>query len=41
MLVDSNAWYDIDLTRVEIIKGLVKELHGNGIAVHFTKGETS
>ncbi|MFO7678554.1 MAG: SulP family inorganic anion transporter [Chloroflexota bacterium] len=34
VILDSAAWYEIDLTSTDIIKGLVKELRGNGIAVY-------
>jgi sulfate permease, SulP family len=35
VIVDSSAWDQIDLTSTEVIKGLVKELRGNGIDVYF------
>jgi sulfate permease, SulP family len=35
VIVDSSAWDQIDLTSIEVIKGLVKELRGEGIAVYF------
>jgi MFS superfamily sulfate permease-like transporter len=33
VIFDSSAWYEIDVTSTDVIKGLVKELHGNGIDV--------
>jgi sulfate permease, SulP family len=35
VIVDSSSWDQIDLTSVEVIIGLVKELRANGIAVYF------
>jgi MFS superfamily sulfate permease-like transporter len=37
VILDSAAWDQLDLTSVEVIKGLVKELHGNGIAVYLAE----
>lgn len=34
VILDAAAWDQIDLTSVEVIKGLVKELHGGGIDVY-------
>ena len=34
VILDSAAWDQLDLTSVEVIKGLVKELRGHGIAVY-------
>lgn len=36
LIVDSSAWDQLDLTSTEVIKSLVNELHGKGIAVYFT-----
>ena len=35
VILDSSAWDQLDLTSTEVIKGLVKELRGNGIDVYF------
>ena len=37
VIIDATAWDQIDLTSTEVIKGLVKELRGNGIAVYFAE----
>jgi sulfate permease, SulP family len=37
VILDSAAWDQLDLTSVEVIKGLVKELHGNRIAVYLAE----
>lgn len=34
LILDCTAWEEIDLTSVDIIRGLVKELHGRGIDVY-------
>lgn len=34
VIFDSSAWYQIDVTSVEIVEKLVKELHAKGIAVY-------
>jgi sulfate permease, SulP family len=34
VIIDSSAWYQIDLTSVDIIKKTVKELHGKGIDLY-------
>ncbi len=34
MILDSSATDQIDVTSTEMIKGLVKELHGNGIDIY-------
>jgi MFS superfamily sulfate permease-like transporter len=34
VIFDSSAWDEIDLTSTDVLKGLVKELHGNGIDVY-------
>jgi sulfate permease, SulP family len=36
MSIDSSAWGQIDLSSSDAIKGLVKELRGEGIALYFT-----
>jgi SulP family sulfate permease len=35
VIIDSSAWDQLDVTSTEVIKSLVKELRGNGIAVYF------
>ena len=35
VIIDASAWDQLDLTSTEVIKGLVKELRGNGIDVYF------
>jgi high affinity sulfate transporter 1 len=35
VIIDASAWDEIDLTSTEVIRGLVTELHGNGIDVYF------
>ena len=35
LILDASAWDELDLTSTEVIKGLVKELRGNGIDVYF------
>ena len=35
VIFDSTAWDQLDVTSTEVIKGLVKELRGNGIEVYF------
>lgn len=37
VILDSAAWDQIDLTSVDVIKGLVKELHGSGIDVYLAE----
>jgi SulP family sulfate permease len=37
VIIDATAWDQIDLTSTEVIKGLVKELRGSGIAVYFAE----
>ncbi|MDL1895236.1 SulP family inorganic anion transporter [Anaerolineae bacterium CFX7] len=34
-ILDANAWYEIDVTSVDILGKLVKELQGKNIAVYF------
>ena len=34
VILDFTAWDEIDVTSTDVIKGLVKELHGNGIDVY-------
>jgi len=34
LILDSSAWYQLDLTSVDIIKKMVKELRGQGIDVY-------
>ena len=33
VILDASAWDELDVTSVDVIKGLVKELRGNGVAV--------
>jgi len=35
VIIDSSAWDQLDVTSTDVIKSLVKELRGNGIAVYF------
>jgi len=35
VILDANAWYEIDVTSVDILGKLVKELQGKNIAVYF------
>ncbi len=35
VIIDASAWDQLDVTSTEVIKGLVKELRGNGIDVYF------
>ena len=35
VIIDASAWDELDVTSTEVIKGLVKELRGNGIGVYF------
>ena len=35
VIIDASAWDQIDVTSTEVIKGLVKELRGQGIDVYF------
>lgn len=37
VILDSAAWDEIDVTSTDVIKGLVKELHGNGIDVYLAE----
>jgi SulP family sulfate permease len=37
VIIDSSAWDELDVTSTEVIKSLVKELRGNGIAVYFAE----
>ena len=37
VIIDASAWDGIDVTSTEVIKSLVKELRGNGIAVYFAE----
>ena len=37
VILDSTAWDEIDVTSTDVIKGLVKELHGNGIDVYWAE----
>jgi SulP family sulfate permease len=37
VIIDSSAWDQLDVTSTEVIKSLVKELRGNGIAVYFAE----
>jgi MFS superfamily sulfate permease-like transporter len=37
VIFDASAWDEIDLTSTEVIEGLLKELHGNGISVYFAE----
>lgn len=34
VILDANAWYEIDVTSVDILEKLLKELQGKGIAVY-------
>jgi MFS superfamily sulfate permease-like transporter len=34
VILDSGAWDQLDVTSTDVIKGLVKELHGNGIDMY-------
>jgi MFS superfamily sulfate permease-like transporter len=34
VIFDSSSWDEIDVTSTDVVKGLVKELHGNGIDVY-------
>jgi SulP family sulfate permease len=34
LLIDAGAQDHLDLTRVDVLKGLLKELQGNGVAVY-------
>jgi sulfate permease, SulP family len=35
VIIDSSAWDQLDVTSTDVIRSLVKELRGNGIAVYF------
>ena len=37
VILDSAAWDEIDVTSTDVLKGLVKELHGNGIDVYLAE----
>jgi sulfate permease, SulP family len=37
LILDSNAWDQIDLTSTDMLKSLVKELQGKGIAVYLAE----
>jgi len=37
VVIDAAAWDQLDVTSTDAIKGLVKELHGNGIAVYLAE----
>ena len=37
VILDSAAWDEIDVTSTDVLKGLVKELHGNGIDVYWAE----
>jgi MFS superfamily sulfate permease-like transporter len=37
VIIDCSAWYEIDLTSSDVLKGLVKELHRKGIEVYMTE----
>jgi len=37
VVFDSSSWDQIDVTSTDVIKGLVKELHGNGIDVYLAE----
>lgn len=37
VVIDSAAWDEIDLTSMEVIKSLLKELRGKGIDVYFAE----
>lgn len=40
VIFDASAWYEIDVTSTDIMKGLVKELHGNNIEVFWAEVRT-
>jgi len=35
VIFDSSAWDQLDVTSTEVVRSLVKELRGNGIAMYF------
>ena len=37
VILDSTAWDQLDLTSMDTLKGLVKELQGQGIAVYLAE----
>jgi SulP family sulfate permease len=37
VIIDSSSWYQLDVTSSDILKGLVKELHGRGIDVYLAE----
>ena len=37
VILDSAAWDEIDVTSTDVLKGLVKELHGSGIDVYWAE----
>jgi SulP family sulfate permease len=37
VILDSAAWDQIDVTSTDVLKGLVKELHGSGIDVYWAE----
>ena len=37
VILDSVAWDEIDVTSTDVLKGLVKELHGSGIDVYWAE----
>jgi SulP family sulfate permease len=37
VIFDSAAWDEIDVTSTDVLKGLVKELHGSGIDVYWAE----
>jgi len=37
VILDAVAWDEIDVTSTDVLKGLVKELHSNGIAVYWVE----
>jgi anti-anti-sigma factor len=37
VILDSAAWDEIDVTSTDVLKGLVKELHENGIDVYLAE----
>ena len=40
VILDAVAWDEIDVTSTDVLKGLVKELHGNGIEVYLADVHT-
>jgi MFS superfamily sulfate permease-like transporter len=41
VILDSSAWYDIDVTSSDTLKGMVNELHKNGHDLYLAEVHTS